>query len=267
MMKRIVFVFVCLSLLFVGCAPKQELPVNHVSNTYTLHTIDTLNSLSILYMDFKVEWPCRQDSALEAIRKDIMAQIFGVDAVGHSIEEAILLYTDTLRKQYRNEFAVDESIGLEEEECGKIFHKMTISIDDPCECFLNFEFYEEQGSSFAPHGSHTTLYYSYDRRTGKRLTEQELFKEGYEEALTKLLSRAIWNAHGRTGRVRSLENIGMDVTQAEPNNNFYINEENITYLFQENEIACYAEGPQQAVVALEDMREWLRDTTIIHHHE
>ena len=94
MMKRIVFVFVCLSLLFVGCAPKQELPVNHVSNTYTLHTIDTLNSLSILYMDFKVEWPCRQDSVLEAIRKDIMAQIFGVDAVRYFVLHEMPFETD-----------------------------------------------------------------------------------------------------------------------------------------------------------------------------
>lgn len=266
MRKQLIILFAAV-LAFTACQPKPESPIRHVSNTYTLHTRDTLNPQSILYMDFKVEWPCRKDSALEAIRHDITAQIFGLKAVGLTIEQAMLLYSDTLREQYRQEFAVDESIGLAEEECGQIYHDLTLSIDDPCECFLNFEFYEEQTSSFSPHGSHTTLYYSYDRHTGKRITEKELFKEGYEPALTKLLSKAIWNAHGKRGRVRSLENIGLDVEQAEPNGNFYISEEYITYLFQENEIGCYAEGPQKAAVALEDMREWLRDTTIIHHHD
>lgn len=266
-MKHSFLAILSAALLLASCAPKQQSPIRHVSNTYTLHTHDTLNAMSILNMDFKVEWPCREDSALETIRRDVMAQIFGVDAVGSTIEQAMLLYSDTLREQYRQEYAVDESMGLEAEESGLIYHCTRLSIDDPCECFLNFELYEEQGSSLAPHGSHYTFYYSYDRRTGKRITEQELFKDGYEPTLTKLISRSIWNAHGRTGRVRSLENIGMDVAQAEPNGNFYINEEFITYLFQENEIACYAEGAQTATVALEDMREWLRDTTIIHHHD
>lgn len=266
-MKHPFLGFLTVAVLLAGCAPKEESPIRHVSNTYSLHTCDTLNALSILRMDFEIEWPCREDSAIEAIRQDVMAQVFGIDAVGGTIENAIQCYSDTLREQYRQEYAVDESMGLEAEESGKIYHRTTLSIDDPCECFLNFQLYEEQGSSFAPHDSHFTYYLCYDRRTGKRITERELFKEGFEPALTKLLSRSFWYQYGRSGRVRSLENIGMDVTQAEPNGNFFIGEDYITYFFQENEIACYAEGPQTATVPLEDLREWLNDTTIIHHHE
>lgn len=256
-----------LALLVSACNTVEESPVKLVSHTYTLHTHDTLNPLTVLYMDFKVEWPCREDSAIEAIRKDITARIFGVDAIERNVEEAILMYSDTLRRQYREEFAVDENTTPEEEDYGKIFHTMRLSIDDPCECFLNFELYEEETNSFAPHGTHDTRYFCYNRLTGEFITEDQLFKGDYKPQLTRLITEAIWRSYRTCGAVRSLEYIGLDVEEAEPNGNFYISGNQITYLYQENEIGCYAAGPQTAVVQLEDMREYLRDTTIIHDHE
>ena len=183
-----------LALLVSACNPVVDSPVKMVSHTYTLHTHDTLNPLTMLYMDFKVEWPCREDSVIEAIRKDITARIFGVDAVGRTVEEAILLYSDTLRRQYREEFAIDETSTPEEEDYGKIFHTMRLSIDDPCECFLNFELYEEETNSFAPHGTHDTRYYCYNRMTGEYITEDMLFQGDYRPTLTRLITEAIWRS-------------------------------------------------------------------------
>ena len=262
------FLFIIAALvLMTACGSGEDSPVTMVSHTYTLHTQDTLNPLTVLYMNFKVEWPCREDSAIEAIRRDVTARLFGVDAVDRTIEEAMLLYSDTLRRQYREEFAIDESVDPEEGDYGKIYHDMVLSIDDPCECFLNFEMYEEESNSFAPHGTHETYYYCYDRRSGEWITEDKLFQGDYQPVLTKLITEAIWRSYRSRGAVGSLEQIGLDVEQAEPNGNFYISEDCITYFYQENEIGCYAAGPQTAVVQLEDMRAYLRDTTIIHHHE
>lgn len=266
MRYKLLFI-ICAVLALTACQPKEESPVRMVSHTYTLHTTDTLNQTTVLYMDFKVEWPCREDSVIEAIRKDAMANLFGVDVVGKTIEDALLQYADTLRKQYREEFAIDETTTPEEEDYGKIYHTMRVSIDDPCECFLNFELYKEESNSMEAHDTHSTNYYCYDRRTGEFISEDKLFKGDYQKELTRLITEAIWQSHSSRSYVRSLEYVGLDVDEAEPNGNFFISSDHITYFYQENEIGCYAAGPQKAVVELEDMRAYLRDTTIIHSHE
>lgn len=268
-MRKIGFILSVAVLLFCGCQPKQDSPVRMVSHTYTLHTNDTISELSpsTLHMDFKVEWPCREDSAIEAIRQSVLNSVFGPYAPGHTIEDVLLLFADTIREEYRSELAADEEEGYINEEGSRTEYIMRLSIDDPCECFLNFELYCEENNNQAPHGTHSTYYYCYDRRTGQNITEDQLFKGDYKEELTKLITEAIWRSYRTRGAVRSLEFVGLDVEEAEPNENFYISGDCITYYYQENELGCYAAGPQTAVVQLEDMREYLRDTTIIHHHE
>lgn len=87
------------------------------------------------------------------------------------------------------------------------------------------------------HGSNTTTFYCIDIENIVILTEKDVFEEGYEPILSRLLSKALLKEFGD-----SVNDIVFDYESVAPNGNFYFSPEGITYTFNEYEIAPYSSG-------------------------
>lgn len=86
------------------------------------------------------------------------------------------------------------------------------------------------------HGSDFEKCYTIDCRTGRAITEEMLFREGYREELTRLLSE-------RAREILPEEMYStLFSTTIEPNGNFFFTSKNITWSYGRYEIAPFATG-------------------------
>jgi hypothetical protein len=109
------------------------------------------------------------------------------------------------------------------------------------------------------HGSHTYVNYVIDLTTGNPITEKELFTEGYEDALAKLLVRELTKI-AEVKDARELEEIGyFAIDEIYPNDNFAIDETGITYYFNEYEIAAYFVGTTSIHLSFDEISHLLRE--------
>lgn len=93
-------------------------------------------------------------------------------------------------------------------------------------------------------GAHWISNFSYDNidlRTGKQITEEMLFKEGYKEKLAKIIQSII---KARNKSLNSEHHISLLVKlgDVEPNGNFIITDRGITYVYNADEISSYVCG-------------------------
>lgn len=79
-------------------------------------------------------------------------------------------------------------------------------------------------------------------KTGKPITEEEIFVDNYQDNLARILVDQIAKQNN-VSDAKELENIGFfSVDEIFPNGNFLVDETGITYSFNEYEIAAYVVG-------------------------
>lgn len=92
------------------------------------------------------------------------------------------------------------------------------------------------------HGSYTVKFLTFDRATNRPLTERDLFVDGYQEQLSKIIKDAIFKLY-KVNSPEALEGLGFfSATEIDPNDNFYITPQGLWYCYNEYEIATYALG-------------------------
>lgn len=95
------------------------------------------------------------------------------------------------------------------------------------------------------HGAHAVTNHVINLETMTFLKEDDLFIENFEDSLAQLLVNEI-AASNNLSDPKELEEIGyFSIDEIYPNDNFLIDEEGITYTFNEYEIAAYVVGITQ----------------------
>jgi hypothetical protein len=113
------------------------------------------------------------------------------------------------------------------------------------------------------HGSHGIYCYVFDLSTGSFLTEQQIFTEDYKKTLTSIIVTKITKANGLKDPVE-LENNGYgSIEDIAPNNNFLLDDQGITYYFNENEIAAYVMGISKVFIPYNEISSFLRKDGIV----
>ena len=107
------------------------------------------------------------------------------------------------------------------------------------------------------HGGHNYENRVIDLKTGRRITEDTIFADDYQDDLTKIIIDAI--ALSNNVEIAELENIGFfNLDEIYPNNNFYADETGLTYTYNEYEIAAYVVGAVSVQIPYEKIRHLLR---------
>ena len=197
-----------------------------------------------LKVDVTLEWPEEglRSEVLDNIRNDIASEAFGEQDGSADIDTSVGTYIDTLVNRYReyNEgfiFSWDEMIdGRFLEPYGDI------------QSYLLYR-YEYTGGA---HGIDYENGLTYNLKDGSRVMESDLFVEGYEEELSRILT------------ARLPESAGDDVYEMlfvktiEPNGNFYVTPSGVTYIYGRYEIGPYVIGIVHVDVPWEDLRALLK---------
>lgn len=186
-------------------------------------------------VEYPTSGPGKQ--ALAAIRDTITARLFGEGFEGMTPAEAVESYKQKTVSEYKelNMPLLEESEGMP---------TASLSWDD----YTYGKFTGSHGKIISysvtryvytggAHGMTAESALNFNRQTGALLSEDDFFKEGYQDRLRTLLSDHLAESLDEPADTSMLftREIG-------PNGNFRISDDGVTYIYNQYEIAPYAMG-------------------------
>lgn len=242
-----------LSALITGCntgtkkVAENDIQFDSISVEKAYHLLDNPDNPNC-NLQIKFVYPAKfaNKEILKSVQQHFVSSYFGENYEDLTPQEAVVRYTEDYLKAYKElepEFK-SEVENADEQPVGAWFSYYEMSSDDIAynqndllSYTVNFENY-----TGGAHGAHTFNNHVLDLKTGKALTEEDLFIENYQDSLAKILVDQIAKQNNVTDP-KELENIGFfSVDEIFPNNNFLVDETGITYTFNEYEIAAYVVG-------------------------
>lgn len=204
---------------------------------------------------------------LKSIQKQFVSSYFGESYEQLSPEEAVRKYTDDYIAAYKD-LEPDYKAELEkadETPVGAWFSYYEMSSDDIVFNQDNIISYTVSFENYTggAHGAHSFNNHVLNLKTGKLITEEEIFIDNYQDSLVQILVDMIAKQNN-VSDPKELENIGFfNVDEIFPNGNFLVDETGITYSFNEYEIAAYVVGVTDVHLPYKEIRYLLRDDSPI----
>lgn len=104
------------------------------------------------------------------------------------------------------------------------------------------------------HGSLQMLYYIVDLETLTTITEEDIFAPNYHQFLTTKIVDQLMRKYEVDTPEKLLNEGFFDINDIAPNNNFWINNEGVHYIYNQYEIAPYSMGPIEVTIPHEDIK-------------
>lgn len=102
------------------------------------------------------------------------------------------------------------------------------------------------------HGIMNETHMNFDLRSGKLLEQEDVFAEGFEKQTSKLLMKHLNDGKSDDGKISLLTDT------IEPNGNFSIGEEGITFTYNQYEIAAYVFGVIDILIPADEIKPYLK---------
>lgn len=216
-------------------------------------------------------YPAKYDNKdiLKKIQQQFVYSYFGDGYENLSLEEATAKYTEDYLNNYKDledEYKA-EVAKADETPVGAWFSYFEMSSDDIAynkndilSYTVNFENY-----TGGAHGAHSFTNHVIDMKTGNLIKEDDIFIEGFQEDLAQILIDRIAKQN-TVENPKELENIGFfSIDEIFPNGNFLIDDNGITYTFNEYEIAAYVVGATNVHLPYEEIQYLLKKESPIAH--
>lgn len=263
--------FLLLATIMVGCDKKTktsaENPISFdsimVDQTYHLLNNDS-NPNCNLQIKFIFPVKYKDQAVLDNIRHLFVEGYFGEDYAQFSPEEAVKKYTadyldayKDLEQDYSTDVARSRAGGEQVGAWYSYYETSSNEITFNENGILAFTNRLENYTGGA-HGAHAVNNHVINLKTGKAITEQDIFVDDYQDTLAKLLVNSIARQN-KVDDPKELENAGyFSVEEIYPNNNFLVDQDGITYTFNEYEIAAYVVGRTNVFLPYEELQIILR---------
>lgn len=194
-----------------------------------------------LRIDINIEYATggAQEDVIRSVNGIIAEMLFGEEELT-DVQESYSKYVENLKKTYREDCS--EII-----EMSKEFGESMIPVACNWASSIQGQFlkaykgyipYRSDTYNYTggAHGGRTVLCRNFNFKSGEAASEDDIFKENYEEKLTALLvEKAVEYVGEENAEVLWKEEI-------KPNGNFVLSKEGILYIFNQYEIAPYAAG-------------------------
>jgi len=255
MKKQSIMLFMSILImgLFSSCIHKTvKTEEKDLTKKYYLSKDTTLGALSV---EITVEFPVAfaDKNVLDSIRKTIITNLFGDEYISHSNDSIVGLFALNLAADYKDNNAslIDK---LDSASSYSFNNEHTLSgfslLSDKNIYAYGIERYVYMGGA---HGLETRNYFNFNLKTGKVITEKDLFVDNFKAALSELIKKRIIeeskNDKGtEADPILSLENTDFWTDSIKPNGNFYITDESINYVFNPYEIAPYYMGETEVTI-------------------
>jgi len=210
--------------------------------------------------------------------------IFGQSNTGISLQQAAKSYIDTYFQRYRqdaenfreNRFdkdplsaLTDSSYSTLEEEADKLrseFYSYYETLTDTVTYNQN-DLISLQVRSVSNKGGsesyETFRNFVIDLKTGNILSEKDIFIEGYEPQLRRIIINKLLKQNG-VNDISELEQLGyFGVNEIVPNRNFLVDAKGITFIFNKGEYSAYLISAPVIFIPYEEIRHLLRENTTV----
>lgn len=234
-------------ILLAACNPQSQ-PIETENHTLNDTILLVQGQPYCLTVSFDIDYPASypDENVLKSIRKQLLASLFDENYTDLDIGEAMSHYKDDLGTEYRlnNEPILPEL----EENAGETMYSLLhnehilkgyVMFDSDHVFSYAIERFVFMGGA---HGITTRMFCNFNKKNGRLLNEEDLFTENYVEKLTPLLIQNLIRQNENMESADDLEAASYYVESIKPNNNFYISDEGITYVFNPYEIAPYYMG-------------------------
>lgn len=107
--------------------------------------------------------------------------------------------------------------------------------------------------------------YAIDLRTGKLVTEDDIFKPGYEKLLTNIFRDYLIKSN-KVQSISALEDLGyFGIDEIVPNDNFLLDDKGITYIFNKGEYSAYKLDAIKVFIPYNEIELALKEDSPISH--
>ncbi|MFA5046686.1 MAG: RsiV family protein [Paludibacter sp.] len=272
MKKQHIILFVCILIpvLFFSCTQKTvKTEEKDLTQKFYLVSDTSKGSLSV---DIHVELPVdfKNKAVLDSVRNIIISNLFGKEFISQSNDSVVQLYIKMLHTDYKdnNEALVNE---LDTASSYSFNNEHTLEgfglISDKHIYSYGIDRYIYMGGA---HGLNTRNYFNFDLKTGKLISEKDLFVANYESALSELIKKRIFEdskeeqaKEPNTESILSLDDTDFWTDSIKPNGNFYITDESINYIFNPYEIAPYYMGITEVSLPYDRLEDLLKPNSLI----
>jgi hypothetical protein len=225
---------------------------------------DTNNPNCNLQINFVFPAEFKNKEALAAVQRQFISSCMGESYEKLAPAEAVARYVEQYLEEYKkleqDFLAEKENDHDHEASAGSwfsfyeyFFNEITYNKNDLLCYTVHYENY-----TGGAHGSHSDTSHIIDLNTGLPLTETDLFVEGFQEDLAKVIVRKIAQKN-QAKSAGELEDMGFfSVEEIYPNGNISVDDNGITYHFNEYEIAAYVVGPTEVFIPYDEIKQLLR---------
>lgn len=267
---------VLVGLIAALCSTLQRIAMPHVvCKEYIFDKVAYLSEgqESSLTFSIRYAYPVAvnaPEEVLSKLQRAVCQTVLGEAFLDMRPQQAIEAYAALKHTEYiQNNLPLLQEWAIDHEDeplCETCFNEeliisaapMTDHLPESADRFLwsyAMDVYEYTGGA---HGNRYLLIQNYDLETGDMVNEQDLFIDDYYEPLKTLLLNALIAQTDNAESKRDLRRMGYSVADVVPNENFYVTQEGITYVYNPYEIAPYAMGCIEIFLPWETVRPLIR---------
>lgn len=268
--------FFLLSIVASGCitgakkTADNDITFDSISVDKTYHLLENPENPNCnLQINFIFPAQYDNNEILKKVQQQFVSSYFGDSYETLSPEDATAQYTEDYLNSYKeltDEYKA-ELAKADETPVGAWFSYYEMSSDDIAynkndiiSYTVNFENY-----TGGAHGAHSFTNHVINLKTGNPIAEEDIFIDGYQEDLAQILIDRIAKQNSLDD-VKELENIGFfSIDEIFPNGNFLIDDNGITYTYNEYEIAAYVVGATNVHLPYEEIQHLLKKESPIAH--
>lgn len=232
------YIFILATILMTACSSNN----NNLFKTITYNTQINDKNLNLNYtFDAEIQLPDKNHSNQYATLHDnIIISILGSEFIKYSDKKALTIYADSSYAEYKKIY--DEIFEYNPVEPTDTIHFATdiqgrVLYSDSTIVSYQRTLYTYAGGA---HGMNTKTNYVFNLKTGKLLTEEDLFGKDFERKIQKRLTEKANIL--RQQDILPEEDIFYSNSNITPNGNFAITDTSIIYTFNPYEIAPYVYG-------------------------
>ena len=267
---------VLVGLIAALCSTLQRIAMPHVvCKEYSFDKVAYLSEgqESSLTFSIRYAYPVAvnaPEEVLSKLQRSVCQTVLGEAFLDMRPQQAIEAYAALKHTEYiQNNLPLLQEWAIDHEDeplCETCFNEeliisaapMTDHLPESADRFLwsyAMDVYEYTGGA---HGNRYLLIQNYDLETGDMVNEQDLFIDDYYEPLKTLLLNALIAQTDNAESKRDLRRMGYSVADVVPNENFYVTQEGITYVYNPYEIAPYAMGCIEIFLPWDTVRPLIR---------
>ena len=175
-----------------------------------------------------------------------------------SPKEALNTYLEAYTKDYRelsNQYYEDMGNLEGDNQPSWYWYQLNksneILFEDESILSYSVEHYYYEGGA---HGSLSAMYYTIDLNNLTTITEESIFKPNFHHFLTERIIHNLMKKYEVNAPEELLNEGFFDINDIAPNNNFWIDNVGVHYIFNQYEIAPYSMGPIEVTVPYQEIQ-------------